>query len=64
MSTEDEYGRIQRWSDAAAIYRYQGDTASALKIEAVLSRIDADRPVRVADLAAAEELVTALDGAA
>ncbi len=49
-----------RLSTAAAIYRYEGDTLTALKIEAVLNQLDFNRPVRVADLEAAEELAAAV----
>jgi len=49
-----------RLSAAAAIYRYEGEIATAVKIEAVLSRLDWNRPVRVADLEAAEVLANAV----
>ena len=46
-------------STAAAQYRFDGDTTTALKLEAVLSRLDAKRPVRVVDLEAANDLALA-----
>lgn len=48
-----------RLSSAAAQYRHDGDARTAVQLEAILNRLDFDRPVRVVDLDAAEELVNA-----
>lgn len=55
--SESETARL---SDAAAIYRHEGNIDAALRLEAVVSRLDFGRPVRVVDLDAAEELALAV----
>ena len=46
-------------STAAAQYRFDGDAVTALKLEAVLSKLDQGRAVRVVDLQAATDLAVA-----
>jgi hypothetical protein len=46
-------------STAAARYRFDGDAVTALKLEAVLSKLDQGRAVRVVDLEAATDLALA-----
>lgn len=49
----------ERLSAAAAQYRYDGDPVTALKLEMILHKLDSGRPVRVADLEAADALAAA-----